>query len=195
MSIRFYRALYGSHPYAEPITGTNGSIKKITTQHLKKFRDEFLVSQNMNIALTGQLSVKQAQKLAERAGKTLPPFQAECINQIPLSSGLGSSAATILTGLLAGNALLENPLSTEQILNLASEMEGHPDNVAPALLGGLVVSTMEAGQVIAITVHVEIDARVLQQRPGLRPRAQLDHRRIGPPPAIVLAEPVVRAPE
>ncbi len=35
MSIRFYRALYGSHPYAEPITGTNGSIKKITTQHLK----------------------------------------------------------------------------------------------------------------------------------------------------------------
>jgi len=72
MSIRFYRALYGSHPYAEPITGTNGSIKKISTQHLKKFRDEFLVSKNMNIALTGQLSVKQAQKLAERISAALP---------------------------------------------------------------------------------------------------------------------------
>ena len=76
MSIRFYRVLYGSHPYAEPITGTNGSIKKITTQHLKKFRDEFLVSQNMNIALTGQLSVKQAQKLAERISAALPQGEA-----------------------------------------------------------------------------------------------------------------------
>ena len=76
MSIRFYRALYGSHPYAEPITGTNGSIKKISTQHLKKFRDEFLVSQNMNIAITGQLRVKQAQKLAEKISAAIPQGQA-----------------------------------------------------------------------------------------------------------------------
>jgi len=95
------------------------------------------------------LIVRAAQKLAERLGRSLPPFHAECINQIPLSSGLGSSAATIVTGLLAGNALFENPLSKAEILNLASEMEGHPDNVAPALMGGLVVSTVEAGQVIA----------------------------------------------
>lgn len=103
------------------------------------------------------LIVRTAQKLAERLGKTLPPFQAECINQIPLSSGLGSSAATILTGLLAGNALLENPLSREEILDLACKLEGHPDNAAPALLGGLVVSTTEEGKVIARPLPIRSD--------------------------------------
>jgi homoserine kinase len=106
------------------------------------------------------LIVRVAQKLAERLGKTLPPFHAECRNQIPLSSGLGSSAATIVTGLLAGNALLGNPLSKEEILNLASEMEGHPDNVAPALLGGLVVSTVSEGKVTAHPVSLGMDVHI-----------------------------------
>jgi homoserine kinase len=73
----------------------------------------------------------------------------DCVNQIPLSSGLGSSAAAKLTGLLAANALLGKPLTNAEILNLATEMEGHPDNVAPAMLGGLVVSTTENGNVVA----------------------------------------------
>jgi homoserine kinase len=100
------------------------------------------------------LIIRAAQKLAERVGKTLPPFHAECNNQIPLSSGMGSSAATIVTGLLAGNALLKNPFSREEILNLASEMEGHPDNAAPALMGGLVVSTTKEGKVIAHQIPI-----------------------------------------
>ena len=85
------------------------------------------------------LIIQSAQKLAERVGKLLPPFHVDCINRIPLSSGLGSSAAAKLTGLLGANTLLGKPLATNEILNLATEMEGHPDNVAPALLGGLVV--------------------------------------------------------
>jgi homoserine kinase len=72
-----------------------------------------------------------------------------CVNQIPLSSGLGSSAAAKLTGLLGANTLLGKPLTHTEILNLGTEMEGHPDNVAPAMLGGLVVSTMEDGNVVA----------------------------------------------
>ncbi len=100
------------------------------------------------------LIVRAAQRLAERAGKSMPRFHAECVNQIPLSSGMGSSSAAIVTGLLAGNALLENPFSREEILNLASEMEGHPDNVAPAMLGGLVVSAMDGGKVIARRIFV-----------------------------------------
>ena len=90
-----------------------------------------------------------ARKLAELAGRSLPAFHADCVNQIPLSSGLGSSAAATLTGLLAANALLGNPFLREEILGLATEIEGHPDNVAPALLGGLVVSTLAEGKVIA----------------------------------------------
>jgi len=95
------------------------------------------------------LIVHAAQRLADSAGRSLPPFHADCANQIPLSSGLGSSAAATLTGLLAGNALLGNPFLREEILTIATEMEGHPDNVAPALMGGLVVSTMENDKVIA----------------------------------------------
>jgi homoserine kinase len=106
------------------------------------------------------LIIRAAQRLAERAGKSLPPFHAECANQIPLSSGMGSSSAAILTGLLAGNALLENLFSKEEILNLATEMEGHPDNVAPALLGGLVVSTVDQGKTIARQIPIGMDIHI-----------------------------------
>jgi homoserine kinase len=87
------------------------------------------------------LILRAAQKLAERVGKELPPFVVQCINRIPLGAGLGSSAAATLTGLLAANALTQSALSEEEILSLAVEIEGHSDNAAPALLGGLVVST------------------------------------------------------
>ncbi len=103
------------------------------------------------------LIVRAAHRLAEHAGKSLPPFHAECLNAIPLSSGMGSSSAAILTGLLAGNALLGTPLLKEEILNLASEMEGHPDNVAPALMGGLVVSTVDDNKVVTHQIPISMD--------------------------------------
>jgi homoserine kinase len=101
------------------------------------------------------LIIRSAHKLAEYVGKRLPPFHLDCVNRIPLSSGLGSSAAAKLTGLLGANALLGKPLLKPEILDLATEMEGHSDNVAPALLGGLVVSTVENGKVLAHKVNLE----------------------------------------
>ena len=103
------------------------------------------------------LLVRAAGRVADRARKPLPPFHADCVNAIPLASGMGSSSAAILTGMLAANALLENRFPREAILNLASEMEGHPDNVAPALLGGLVVSTQQEGRVIARPIPIGAD--------------------------------------
>ena len=100
------------------------------------------------------LIIRSAQKLAECAGKRLPPFHLDCINRIPLSSGLGSSAAAKLTGLLGANMLHGKPLSFHELMNLAAEMEGHPDNVAPALLGGLVVSATEEGNVVAHKINI-----------------------------------------
>jgi homoserine kinase len=99
--------------------------------------------------------IQSAQALAERVGKNLPPFHVDCINRIPLSSGLGSSAAAKLTGLLGANILFGKPLLHNEILDLATEMEGHSDNVAPALLGGLVVSTAEDGKVFAHKINIE----------------------------------------
>ena len=67
---------------------------------------------------------------------------------IPVSRGLGSSAALIAAGVTAANELYELGLSREDLLLLATEVEGHPDNVAPALYGGLGVSAMDGGRAI-----------------------------------------------
>jgi homoserine kinase len=65
-------------------------------------------------------------------------------NRIPLARGLGSSSAAIVAGLFAANQLLEpSPLSTEQLFDYAVVMEGHPDNVAPAIKGGVTLSIKE----------------------------------------------------
>ncbi len=69
-------------------------------------------------------------------------------NRVPMSRGLGSSAAAIVAGLFAANEILDKPFSRNDILKFATEIEGHPDNVAPAIFGGFTVSTVDnRGQV------------------------------------------------
>ncbi len=70
-------------------------------------------------------------------------------NHIPPSSGMGSSAAAIVSGIFGANEMLGSPLTQVDMLKIATELEGHPDNVAPALLGGLVVSVMNEGEIIS----------------------------------------------
>lgn len=82
-------------------------------------------------------------------GRTVPPLRLVASNQIPLARGLGSSAAAIVGGLMAANALEDYPFDEARLLALANELEGHPDNVAAALLGGLVVCVRVDGHVLA----------------------------------------------
>ena len=88
-------------------------------------------------------------RVLERCGV---PFTGVAIRfmrcSIPVSRGLGSSAALIAAGVTAANELYELGLSREDLLLLATEVEGHPDNVAPALYGGLGVSAMDGGRAI-----------------------------------------------
>lgn len=72
MNIRFYRALYGQHPYAEPSVGTQASIRKITPELLQQFRNQLLVAQNSNIAITGDLSASQATEISNIISQALP---------------------------------------------------------------------------------------------------------------------------
>lgn len=74
--------------------------------------------------------------------------------EIPVSRGLGSSAACIIGGIMGANQIAGNPLSKDELLKIATEIEGHPDNVAPALFGGLVVSTMDGGKVYHNQINV-----------------------------------------
>jgi len=88
---------------------------------------------------------------AQREGVNLPPVQLEVANDIPVSRGLGGSAAAVIAGLKLFSALCGRPLAAGKILQYATEIEGHADNAAPALLGGFVVNCLaEQGQVIAL---------------------------------------------
>jgi homoserine kinase len=89
-------------------------------------------------------------------------------NEIPLARGLGSSAAATVAGVLAGNALAGEPLSMPELLQLATEIEGHPDNAAAALLGGFVVSAASPDGVDAIRFDAPRDLRAVLFIPDLR---------------------------
>jgi homoserine kinase len=82
-------------------------------------------------------------------GQEPPSLQVEMDNRIPLKRGLGSSGAAVVAGLVGANLLFGEKLSTQQILNLACEMEGHPENAAASLFGGLRVNGVENGQVLS----------------------------------------------
>ncbi len=93
--------------------------------------------------------VDAALQVYKMVGKTCNGLHVHCINRIPLTSGLGSSSAAMLAGLLGANALLGEPLTRNELLKVAVENEGHPDNVAPAMLGGLVASATSYSKSIA----------------------------------------------
>jgi homoserine kinase len=78
--------------------------------------------------------------LAREAGGSLPPFRLRCRNAIPLERGLGSSAAATVGGLLLANELIGSRLDPEGLLEVAVDIEGHPDNVAACVFGRLVLA-------------------------------------------------------
>jgi homoserine kinase len=95
-------------------------------------------------------------------------WRVEMRNEIPLSRGLGSSAAATVGGLVAANALLGGPLATHDLLDLATRIEGHPDNAAAALLGGFVVSAASPERVDAVRFDVPRDLRAILFVPDMR---------------------------
>ncbi len=82
----------------------------------------------------------------------IPPLKIEINVNVPLARGLGSSATAIVGGLVGANAVAGSPFNPEQLLQMAIALEGHPDNVAPALLGGcqLAVSQGEQWELISL---------------------------------------------
>ena len=86
------------------------------------------------------LVFKAAQALFDEVGNEPAGLQLLLDMDIPLARGLGSSSAAIVGGLLAANALAGNVMTRDTLLDMAVDMEGHPDNVTPALMGGLTLS-------------------------------------------------------
>lgn len=88
-----------------------------------------------------------AKDLFDICGKPMKGLKIVQTNNIPMARGLGSSSACIVGGLAGANHLLGNPLSNDDLVDLAAQIEGHPDNTAPALLGGIVTAVFDGRKV------------------------------------------------
>ena len=88
-----------------------------------------------------------AKDLYEVCGKQLKGLTLRQTNAIPMARGLGSSSACIIAGLVGANKMLGEPLTKDDLVDLAAQIEGHPDNTAPALLGGIVTAVFDGRKV------------------------------------------------
>jgi homoserine kinase len=118
-------------------------------------------------------------RLAEAAGATLPPLHLSMVKGFPLGRGFGSSAAAVVLGLVAARELVAPGLPEAELLALACELEGHPDNATPCLHGGATLSWVEDGRPRwrAVPVHPDLVAVALV---APEPMATSEARRLLP---------------
>ncbi|MGE1062601.1 homoserine kinase [Megasphaera paucivorans] len=115
---------------------------------------EGLGKESISTVFSENMVCQAMQIVADTVGKPLPGGTLTLVNRIPPARGLGSSSAAIVGGIVLADAMLEAKLSKADMLVIAAKMEGHPDNVAPALYGGLCASVMN--EVYTITNSLPI---------------------------------------
>jgi homoserine kinase len=124
-----------------------------------------------------------------RAGRSEPGLRIAITSEIPVARGLGSSAAAILGGLLAGHLLAHDDApDPDAVLRDAVEIEGHPDNVAPALLGGLVATARDTDRVHAVRLPFPAELGVVLVVPDVE--VPTDRARAILPASVSLADAV-----
>ncbi len=106
--------------------------------------------------------------LFSEAGREMPPVQLKCYNEIPLARGLGSSAAAIAGGLTAANAICGQSFGSNDLLEMAATIEGHPDNVAAAVLGGLQLVVLDRDRLYTAAINMPADLSAVLFIPELR---------------------------
>ena len=114
------------------------------------------------------LVLRSVRAVFEKAGKQPAGIRLVLSNNIPLSRGLGSSSAAIVGGVVAANAVLGGKFSPEELLDLATKLEGHPDNVAPALLGGFTISVMAGEKVTCLRLPLPQELKLVVCIPEFR---------------------------
>ena len=106
--------------------------------------------------------------LFREADQEMPPVHLKCHNKIPLARGLGSSAAAIAGGLVAANEICGQPFGSNELLEMAATIEGHPDNVAAAVLGGLQLVVSDQDRLYTAAINVPTDLSAVLFVPELR---------------------------
>lgn len=105
------------------------------------------------------LIYSSAKRIYEIMDKPFNGLRIRQENSIPMARGLGSSSACLVGGLMGANALLDSPLTRDELINLSAAIEGHPDNTTPAILGGLVTCAVDHGKVYSVSVPVDGHAK------------------------------------
>lgn len=103
------------------------------------------------------LVYRSMKTLFDEVGYTAKGLHLVQKNDIPVTRGLGSSSAGIVGGLLAANEISKADLSRDEILAIAARIEGHPDNVAPAIMGGMTVNVTDFGKIKYVRTDVPED--------------------------------------
>lgn len=98
-------------------------------------------------------------RLYTAVGKKLDCLRLTEVINIPIARGLGSSASAVIAGLVAGNHLLNKPLSEKEIIDFAIEIEGHPDNVLPAYKGGFIISVISDNGIVYKKLDIDTGIR------------------------------------
>ena len=114
--------------------------------------------------MVGKAMVRAA---AVNGGKLPKSGILHLVNRIPVARGLGSSSAALVGGIILGNVLTGNGMDRQTMLNLANEMEGHPDNVAPAFCGGLCMSVLDSGNPVTQRVPLGEELSFITVSPSL----------------------------
>ncbi|WP_066068505.1 homoserine kinase [Frankia sp. EI5c] len=114
------------------------------------------------------LVVRAIRATFDELGLEQPGLELRCVNRIPHGRGLGSSAAAIVAGVVAADALAGAPLGPDGRLRVATAIEGHPDNVAAALFGGLTVAWYESAVPRALRVTPAAEVRPVLFVPAVR---------------------------
>ncbi|MDO5310395.1 MAG: homoserine kinase [Clostridia bacterium] len=105
------------------------------------------------------LVYRSMQAVFDRVGYRAQGLHIILENNIPVTRGLGSSSAGIVGGLLAANELCGAGLSADELLDMAAKIEGHPDNVAPAILGGITINASSRGKIRHVKAEVPKDLK------------------------------------
>ena len=109
-----------------------------------------------------------AAKVFPEAGLAVERVRIDCVNRVPLDSGLGSSSAACVGGIVAANEMCGRRLPPHRLLEIATALEGHPDNAAAALLGGFTVAWDANGKPVAARAPLRSRLQVVVCTPALR---------------------------
>lgn len=130
-------SMYNTITIEETVYPTTGLEINIMGESLEDETTELIPKNESNVVY------KAIELLYNYVGQIPPALRINIQSNIPIAKGLGSSASVIVGGIIAANKLLGSPADEAAILSVANEVEGHPDNVVPAVLGGFTMSSAE----------------------------------------------------